>query len=48
MRHNSRITAVLIFGLVACLTAVAAGPAPEQVILQYLDHTIDWERAVTA
>ena len=48
MRPNSRITAILILALVACLTAIAAGPAPEQVILQYLDHTIDWERGVTS
>jgi small-conductance mechanosensitive channel len=36
----------LFAGVVICLVGVAAGPAPEQIILQYLDQTIDWERAV--
>jgi small-conductance mechanosensitive channel len=47
MRRNSRLSLILALTVI-CLTAIAAGPSPEQIILHYLDETIDWERAITA
>jgi small-conductance mechanosensitive channel len=48
MRLKSASPILWIFATVICLTAVAAGPAPEQVIMHYLDDTIDWERSITS